>query len=349
MRAMLMSASFRSYWAHLRPRSWPVVFGHYGCGAVIALAHWRGESIAVVLARALTGGLLWTICLNGGTLALNSAFDKDEGDIGYLDAPPPVPRGLAAVAAGLMATGGALSLALTPGYAAVYGACFILSLLYSMPPARLKAVAGADLLVNMAGYGALTFAAGALAAGPPPSGSEAPGFRCGIWALAASFAFLFGAFYPMTQIYQIPEDMERGDRTLAVRLGARGSLWLSFGMLGCSLASQMVAGHGALLGAPRWGMACIVLVYAAWAFFTADWLRRIDDYPAKKGMYRALKLWGVTSLVTVAAFSFGEHGKPHEGHERAWMVLFRSASTPSGVFHDGNWFIQHLTCRFSAP
>ena len=48
----------------------------------------RGER----LGPALLGLALWVVCLNGGTLALNSAFDRDEGDIAYLRRPPPPPR-----------------------------------------------------------------------------------------------------------------------------------------------------------------------------------------------------------------------------------------------------------------
>ena len=48
-------------------------------------------------APALLGLVLWVVCLNGGTLALNSAFDRDEGDIAYLRRPPLPPRHLAGV------------------------------------------------------------------------------------------------------------------------------------------------------------------------------------------------------------------------------------------------------------
>ena len=61
---------------------------------------------------ALLGGIvLWVVCLNGGTLALNSAFDRDEGDVAYLKRPPPPPRHLAAFSLGLMGAGQLLALA----------------------------------------------------------------------------------------------------------------------------------------------------------------------------------------------------------------------------------------------
>ena len=45
-----------------------------------------GAAAGTRLAPALIGLVLWVVCLNGGTLALNSAFDRDEGDVAYLRA-----------------------------------------------------------------------------------------------------------------------------------------------------------------------------------------------------------------------------------------------------------------------
>lgn len=40
-------------------------------------------------------------------------------------------------------------------------------------------------------------------------------------------SFLIGATYPLTQIYQHEEDAKRGDKTLSIVLGFRGSFWFS--------------------------------------------------------------------------------------------------------------------------
>ena len=53
------------------------------------------------LGPALWALALWVVFLNGGTLAINSVFDKDEGDIGYLVVPPPLPRYLLAFSVGM--------------------------------------------------------------------------------------------------------------------------------------------------------------------------------------------------------------------------------------------------------
>ena len=136
-------------------------------GALLALGVARaasGEHAAAVL----LGLVLWVVALNGGTLAINSAFDKDEGDVAYLRRPPAPPPGLFAF--GLAASwllGLLASLLLPRPYTWLYLACFIMSVLYSVPPARLKAVAGADWMINLLGFGTLTPLAGWASTGEP--------------------------------------------------------------------------------------------------------------------------------------------------------------------------------------
>ncbi len=249
----------------------------------------------------LAGGALWAIFLNGGTLAVNSAFDKDEvgSDIGYLDDPPPTPPTLAHTSINLMVLGLAGAFALPWGYFWTYATCFLLSLVYSVPPLRLKAVPGVDLAINMAGYGAFNFAAGALA---PGTGLEHPGLFSAIVWLAFGFAFLFGAFYPMTQIYQLAEDMAKGDRTLVVRFGTRNVLALSVALVVASGFCQIAAAWAINMNV--WGYAALACSSGAWIIFTIDWLRRTEGYPSQKGMYRALKLWAISDIVVICAFTF---------------------------------------------
>jgi len=295
-----MPSTFRDTFLHLRPRSWPIVFAHFSGGAIIAMAHatelsWR------MLVQYIAGGILWTIFLNGGTLAVNSAFDEDEegSDIGYLESPPPTPPHLAHTSINLMVLGLAGAFALPWGFFWTYAACFLLSLVYSVPPLRLKSKPGIDLAINMAGYGAFNFTAGALA---PGTVFPHPVLFAGIVWLAFAFAFLFGAFYPMTQIYQIPEDMAKGDRTLAVRFGARRVLAFSIALVIASGFCQAMAAWA--VGMHLWGYLALLCSSGAWIVFTIDWLRRSEGYPSQKGMYRALKLWGISDVVVILTFAF---------------------------------------------
>ncbi len=203
------------YILHLRPAEWPIVAAHTAVGYMLAVGL-SGVLAGEHLGPALLGLVLWVVFLNGGTLALNSAFDRDEGDIAYLRRPPAPPRGLAAFSLVLMGAGQLAALRLPSGFALAYGGCFLLSILYSVPPVRLKAVAGADWVINMWGFGTLTPYAGWAATGIPVDAAR------GLVLLA--FCPLFAALYPLTQLYQLDEDLRRGDRTLASVLGMERSL-----------------------------------------------------------------------------------------------------------------------------
>ena len=220
------------YLLHLRPAEWPIMAAHTALGYLLAVGP-RGIT-GEHLSAALLGLILWVLCLNGGTLALNSAFDRDEGDIAYLRDPPPPPRRLAVFSLALMAAGQVAALTLPPLFGALYALCFVLSVLYSVPPFRLKAVAGADWLINMVGFGTLTPLAGWATTGRPVDAV--------IRLVLLGFCPLFAALYPLTQIYQFEEDTRRGDRTLALMLGVRRSLDVALAAAGLAFVLFAWAG-----------------------------------------------------------------------------------------------------------
>ena len=102
------------YLLHLRPLEWPIVAAHFSVGWLVA------GGLRSPDGRALLGMLVWVVALNGGTLALNSAFDRDDGDIAYLRQPPRIPAGLAWGAAVLMLAGGVVTWSLPLSYRLQY-------------------------------------------------------------------------------------------------------------------------------------------------------------------------------------------------------------------------------------
>src|SRR5207249_189462 len=110
-----------SYVLHMRPAEWPIMAGHTMLGYVLAVGI-KGAGSGERLLPALGALLIWVILLNGGTLAINSVFDRDEGDIGYLNAPPPLPRHLLAFSGALLAGGQLLAFALPPAFRGAYRA-----------------------------------------------------------------------------------------------------------------------------------------------------------------------------------------------------------------------------------
>src|SRR5262249_28893435 len=222
----------------------------------------------------------------------------DEGDIAYLRDPPPAPVHLFRFGLALMLLGLAAALALPGPFAVAYCFCFVLSILYSVPPLRLKAVAGIDWLINMWGFGTLTPFAGWATTGVPLDPARG--------LVLLGFCPLFAALYPLTQLYQMEPDRRRGDSTLALRLGLSRSLVVSilcallafalFGLAGIRAGwrlhneDDLMRGAGLLRagGSVAWVPMPWIARYASWT--AAEHQRR---------MYAALGAWAVTDLVVV--------------------------------------------------
>ena len=288
----LLPGDLFSYVLHMRPAEWPIMAGHTMLGYVLAVGI-KGAGRGERLLPALGALLIWVILLNGGTLAINSVFDKDEGDIGYLNAPPPLPRHLLAFSVALLAGGQLLAFALPPAFRVAYAICFVLSILYSVPPFRFKAVAGVDWVINMWGFGTLTPFAGWAATGRPLDAGHA--------LVLLGFCPLFAGLYPLTQLYQMEEDRRRGDRTLALLLGLRASLGVA---IACTALAFALFGWAAVvLGVRAW---LLVVPLGGWVAVLVPWYRRREALlpPAhQRGMYRALAAWAVTDLVVLLVFA----------------------------------------------
>lgn len=284
-----------SYVLHLRPAEWPIMAAHTLLGFVLSLgllSFVRGA----MLGTALWALFIWVVCLNGGTLALNSVFDQDEGDIGYLRAPPRPPRGLAWFSLGLLVLGLLLSWSLPPGFRLAYGACFVMSLAYSVPPFRFKAVAGVDWVINMWGFGFFTPYAGWAATGRPLD------LMHGLAMVA--FCPLFASLYPLTQIYQFEEDHARGDRTLALILGLKWSLLVAIAAM--AVAFGVFAWAGVLRYASLWQWLGIAVALVAWLWVLVPWYgNRETMTPAQHQarFYLALGAWAVTDVAVLFAFA----------------------------------------------
>jgi len=283
-----------SYILHLRPAEWPIMAGHTLLGYILAVGL-RGAGSGEQLGRAILALVIWVVFLNGGTLAINSVFDKDEGDIGYLNTPPALPRYLLHFSLVLLFGGQALALLLPVGFRIAYAICFVLSILYSVPPFRFKAVAGVDWVINMWGFGTLTPYAAWAATGRP--------LDTGHGLVLLAFCPLFAGLYPLTQLYQFDEDRRRGDRTLALILGMRASLvvatlstLLAFGLLAWAMILLQVGARGFTLLAP---LVLWLVVLLPWVFDHASW----SPKQHQRGMYRALAAWAVTDLTVLFVFA----------------------------------------------
>ncbi len=288
--ARLLPPGSLPYLLHLRPRAWPIVAAHMSVGFL--LANGLGLSSGG-LRQWLLAAIAWAVLGNGGTLALNSVFDRDGGDIGYLDDPPPVPRGLLSFSIAVLLAGWLVAALVGRTFFVAYTICFALSVLYSVPPFRAKARAGFDVLINSVGFGGLTVFAGWAALAKPLT---AP-----ILAVSGGFFFLFAGFYPLTQIYQMDEDRSRGDSTLALALGrpkallfATSSILMAFGLF----IGQAAVGYLTLRSSG------LLVSMALWLALLVPWMRHatsLSQAREQRGFYQALWIWAITDIAVVIA------------------------------------------------
>ncbi|NVO85289.1 UbiA family prenyltransferase [Hymenobacter sp. P5252] len=170
---------------------------------------WRAVGVFVVL------HLLAYPASNG----YNSYYDRDEGSIGGLRTPPKVSAELLHLVwlfDALAVLGGWL---LSPAFAGLVAVYLLVSKAYSYEGIRLKKYPLLSTAVVVVFQGAYTFLMTQVGVGADSVQIVAPDNL--LLALVSSL-FLAGS-YPLTQVYQHAEDARRGDRTLSLRLGIRGT------------------------------------------------------------------------------------------------------------------------------
>lgn len=177
--------------------------------------------------RLWLGYLSLHLFLYGGTTAFNSYYDLDEGPVGGMLAPPPVDPGLLRFSLIVQALGLPLAAMTGTPFLLAWLALFVVFTAYSHPAVRLKARPAAALAAIALGQGGLGFALGWLAVAAPAGLLSVAGL-----VGTTSAALIVAGLYLVTQSYQVQEDAARGDRTLAVILGARRSLLLALLPLG---------------------------------------------------------------------------------------------------------------------
>lgn len=154
----------------------------------------------------------------------NSYYDRDTGPIGGLEHPPQVSRELYFVSLALDGVALLLALLVSPLFALgvlIYGT---ISKAYSHPLIRLKRHPVTSWLTAGFFQGAFTFWVVYLGLNEAhPANLLEPQV---LWPGLITTLMLLG-FYPLTQVYQHEEDATRGDRTISLLLGIRGTFAFS--------------------------------------------------------------------------------------------------------------------------
>lgn len=183
------------------------------------------QQLATTSFRAIIIFVVWYVLAIPATNGYNSYFDKDEGSIGLLKKPPTVDKSLYYVSILMETIAFFLGLLISVWFAFAVLLYGVMSKLYSHPATRLKKYPIISFLTVFFFQGAFMYWAiyGGMA------GFSLLSFSWNLQLLLAGgiCSCLIGASYPLTQIYQHEEDGKRGDQTLSLMLGYKGSFIFS--------------------------------------------------------------------------------------------------------------------------
>ncbi|GAA3981492.1 UbiA family prenyltransferase [Mucilaginibacter dorajii] len=222
----------RSAWAHLR-----FVFSVFLLPVYLFAF---SQSLAINVWHAVLIFFIWHLLAFPASNGYNSYFDKDEESIGLLEKPPVVDISLYYFSILLEAAAFLLGFFISWEFAfavLIYG---IMSKLYSHPATRLKKYPIISFLTVFIFQGCFIYYTTYSAL----SGLSL--FRhwdTGFIVAGAICSCLIGASYPLTQVYQHDEDSRRGDITISILLGYKGSFIFSGAMFASGIACSFYYWH----------------------------------------------------------------------------------------------------------
>jgi 1,4-dihydroxy-2-naphthoate octaprenyltransferase len=232
--------------------------------------------------------LAFHLFLYGGTTAYNSYYDRDEGPVGGLERPPPVNEWLLPFSLLMQAIGALLAALVNVPVLLVYLAIFVLATAYSFPGVRLKGRPLTGLLTVALGQGVLAALGGWLTAQPNLASVDVEG-----WIGIIAVTLITTGFYPITQIYQVEEDLARGDLTFAAWAGPQRTFAFAIVLQGIAVPLllwtlwQTVGPLQALL---------VGLFYTALLASIIQWARHYNPADVIPNFRRVMRTYQITSL-----------------------------------------------------
>ncbi len=178
----------------------------------------------LILVDTILTFVIWHLLVYPASNGYNSYFDKDKGSIALIERPPSVDKSLYNFSIFLDVV--AIVLAAFVNWSLLISvlAYGLFSKLYSHPSVRLKKYPIVSFLIVFIFQGACVYWSSYSAI----SGLDIfTGWNVNFFIAGLVCSCLIGATYPLTQIYQHEEDRKRGDRTLSLILGVKGSFLFS--------------------------------------------------------------------------------------------------------------------------
>jgi 1,4-dihydroxy-2-naphthoate octaprenyltransferase len=230
--------------------------------------------------------------------AFNSYYDKDEGSIGGLENPPPVDKEVLYVSYIFEFSSLALAFLIGWRFAIMLLIINLMFKAYSHPWVRLKKYPWIGLLTVALFQGGHTYMMSYMAINDAPFSALLensviiPAILCTVLLLGS---------YPMTQIYQHGEDGRRGDMTISLKLGVKGTfIWTgiiyAFGISGFVL--YLTSYYSFVIS-----IALLICMAPTLIYFIKWFLRVLKD--ESKADYRStMKLNQLSSLCFIFFFGF---------------------------------------------
>ncbi|WP_161890374.1 UbiA family prenyltransferase [Pontibacter russatus] len=257
----------------------------FALSAVTGYAVWRAVAVFLIL------HLLAYPASNG----YNSYYDRDEGSIGGLKQPPKVTRQLMHLVLLFDVLAVGLGMLLSPLFGALVTLYLLVSKAYSYEGIRLKKHPILSTFVVTFFQGAFTFVMVLVGIGFAPA--EVLQLPYIGFALVSTL-FLCGS-YPLTQIYQHSEDRQRGDRTLSLILGIKGTYLFAAAslLLGTALLLYLYFTTDQVRN-----IYIFLICTAPVVYFFAGWVLRSQHDPREVNYENTMQMNKISSLSISTAF-----------------------------------------------
>ncbi len=215
----------------------------------------------------------------------NSAMDRDEGSIGGLKRPPPVPSSILPLTISMDIAAVLLSWLWSPGAAVVLLMYILASRAYSWRGIRLKKYPVIGFLVVVVFQGAAVFYYSVCMVDLEAPGLTELPLQMNMGMVLSSL--MIASSYPLTQVYQHRQDEEDGVMTISRLLGIRGTFVFSMVLL--IFFTGMLFSYLVLFGR----LYDIVLFLFCTAPVTAHffrWSREVLEDPAAANFENSMKM-----------------------------------------------------------
>ncbi len=249
-------------------------------------------------------GIVWSfitihLLVYPASNGFNSYFDKDEKSIGGLKNPPPVKKELYFTSLSL----DALALLLASWFVNVAFALLLFvyglaSKAYSHPAVRLKKYPILGWLTVVFFQGVFTFAMSYIGIN---RFSWENLWHARVLVPGLLTSLMFFATYPMTQVYQHEEDSKRGDRTLSLILGVRGTFFFAMGFFTIASAGFV---YYFLTTYSLYYALVFLATQSPVVFFFLNWLVRVWKDPQQADHTSTMRLNLLSSICLNAFFLY---------------------------------------------